>query len=73
MQKGQKMFYDFIMERVQEDSKDHAQTLLMDNFQKLDNNTFVMEDILKFHDEIVKDLKPEHVEEVLQVIKQFGR
>lgn len=47
--------------------------LLVDNFRKQAEGTFAKEDISQFVLEIVSLLKPENVEEVQSVMKQFAQ
>lgn len=73
MNQGQEKFLNFILERVQDDKVEEAKVLLVDNFRKQAEGTFAKEDISQFTLKIVSLLKPEKVEEVQSVMKQFGQ
>ncbi|MDP4153215.1 MAG: hypothetical protein Q8865_07260 [Bacillota bacterium] len=73
MNQGQEKFYEFILERVQEDKVEEAKELLMDNFKKQQKGNFTQEDVLKFIPKMISLLKPEKVEEVQAVMKQFAQ
>lgn len=73
MNQGQEKFLNFILERVQDDKVEEAKVLLVDNFRKQAEGTFAKEDISQFAFKIVSLLKPENVEEVQSVMKQFAQ
>lgn len=73
MNQGQEKFLGYILERVQEDKVEEARALLADNFIKQAEGTFTQEDVLKFIPKIISLLKPEKVEEVQAVMKQFAQ
>lgn len=73
MNQGQEKFLSFILERVQEDKVEEARALLADNFRKQAEGTFTKEDISQFAPKIVSLLKPEKVDEVQTVMKQFAQ
>ncbi|MBK1813532.1 hypothetical protein JHL18_23220 [Clostridium sp. YIM B02505] len=68
MNEGQERFLGYILERVQE-----AKALLADNFKKQAEGTFTAEDAQQFAIKIITFLKPEKVEEVQAVMKQFAQ
>ncbi len=71
MNQGQEKFYNFILERVQDDKVEEAKELLKDNFRKQAEGTFSKKDISQFASKIASLLKPEKIEEVQMVMKQF--
>ncbi|GFZ31869.1 hypothetical protein CSC2_23950 [Clostridium zeae] len=73
MNEGQERFLGYILERVQEDKVEEAKTLLAGNFQKQAEGTFTFEDAQQFGVKILTLLKPEKVEEVQAVMKQFSQ
>ena len=48
MNKGQEMFFNFIMQNVKEESKEKAKELLAESFGKQDDGTFNKEYIAAF-------------------------
>lgn len=72
MNQGQEKFYEFILERVQEDKVEEARLLLEENFKKQLEGNFTQEDALKFIPKMISYLKPEMVEEVQGIMKQFA-
>lgn len=73
MNEGQQKFLGFILDRVQEDKKEEAKTLLQENFKKQVAGTFNKEDAMGFMPKMMSLLKIEHVEEVKAVVMEFGR
>lgn len=73
MNEGQERFLGYILERVQEDKIEEAKTLLADNFKKQAEGTFTAEDVKQSAVKIIALLKPEKVEEVQAVMKQFAQ
>ncbi|WP_071392753.1 hypothetical protein [Bacillus tuaregi] len=69
---GQEMFLNYILERVQEGKEDEAKEILTENFKKLTEGTFSQEDIQVFLPKMISLLKPEKLEEVAGVVKQFA-
>jgi hypothetical protein len=72
MNQGQQQFLDYILERVKDDKSEEATTLLKDCFQKQDEGNFSQEDISRVVPKITDLIKPEKVEEVQGVMKQFA-
>ena len=70
--KGQEMFLSFILQRVKEDKVEEAKELLAENFKKQDEDTFTKEDIEQFIPKMMNLLKPDKIEEVKAVTKQFS-
>lgn len=71
MNKGQQQFFNFIMERVTEEGKSKAEALLKESFEKQANGTFNKEYIQAFIPEMLGLLKPEHFEEVKNIMLNY--
>jgi hypothetical protein len=72
MNPGQKMFYDFFMERTKEDSKEEAERLLKTGFAKQDEGTFdkaYLDEVMPKYFELIK---PEAVDELKDAMAQFA-
>ncbi|MEH7097389.1 hypothetical protein [Neobacillus vireti] len=69
---GQEKFLNFILQRVQEGKEDEAKEILTENFRKQSEGTFSQEDIQVFIPKMISLLKPEKLEEVQAVVKQFS-
>lgn len=72
MNLGQQKFKSFILERVKDGEKDKAEVLLSESFQKLDERNFDQEYLMSFIPRMKNLLKPEHIEEVEAIMKEFG-
>ncbi len=72
MNQGQEQFLNYILERVKEDKVEEAKLLLEGNFKKQAEGNFTHDDIEQFVPKIVALLKPEKVDEVQAVMKQFA-
>lgn len=72
MNQGQEKFLGFILERVKEDKIEEAKALLADNFKKQAEGNFTQDDIMQFIPKMITLLKPDKVEEVKAVMKQFA-
>jgi hypothetical protein len=72
MNQGQERFLGFILERVKVENREEAQELLVDNFKKQAEGNFSKDDIQQFIPKITALLKPDKVEEVLSVMKEFS-
>lgn len=72
MNDGQQKFLQYILACVQEDNEDAAKKLLDESFDKQRDGSFSHNDLSNFHSEIIKRLKPERKEEVMNVLHQFG-
>ena len=72
MNPGQEKFFNFILERVQEDKVDEAKALLKDNFEKQATGIFSSADIIAFAPKIISLLKADKVEEVKAIMTQFA-
>ena len=71
-QQGQEMFLNFILQRVQEGKEDEAKAILTENFRKQTEGTFSQQDIQEFIPKMISLLKPEKLDEVQAVVKQFS-
>ncbi|HWJ77587.1 MAG TPA: hypothetical protein VNR61_05890 [Niallia sp.] len=69
---GQEMFLNFILQRVKEDKVEEAKAVLEENFKKQDEGTFTKEDIEQFIPKMMNLLKPEKLDEVKAVAKNFS-
>lgn len=69
---GQEMFLNFILQRVQEGKENEARKILTENFRKQDEGIFTKEDIEQFIPKMEGILRPEKIEEVKAVAKQFS-
>ena len=69
---GQERFLQFILERVQEGKEETAREILTENFRKQDEGTFSQEDVQVFIPKMLNLLKPEKLEEVQAIVKQFS-
>lgn len=68
----QEMFSNFILQRVKEDKMEAAKALLAENFKKQDEGTFTKEDVEQFVPKMMEYLKPEKIEEIRTIAKQFS-
>ena len=73
MNQGQEKFLEFILERVQEDKVEEAKALLADNFKKQSEGNFTQDDIAQTIPKMLALLKPDKVEEVQGIMKQFAQ
>lgn len=72
MNQGQKMFYDFIMERVQADKKEAAQALLEESFARYAAGTFDKEYFQEVAPKILAVVRPEAAAEVQEAMEHFA-
>ena len=70
-QQGQEKFLNFILERVQEGKEAEAREILVENFKKQAEGTFTKEDVEQFIPKMMAILKPEKIEEIQAIAKQF--
>ena len=68
----QEMFSNFILQRVKEDKLEEAKALLAENFKKQDEGTFTKEDVEQFVPKMLEYLKPEKIEEIRTIAKNFS-
>jgi hypothetical protein len=68
---GQKKFFDFILERVQNEKEEEAKALLEESFSKQADGTFTAEYSQEIIPKYIAILKPEYVEEVKNIMINF--
>lgn len=73
MNQGQEQFLNYILERAKEDKVEEAKALLSANFKKQAEGNFTQDEITQFIPKMINLLKPDKVEEVQAVIKQFSQ
>ena len=72
MNNKQEQFLNYILKRVQDGKIDEAQALINENFKKKEAGTFNRADIGEFIPKIPMLIKPNHVDEVHNVIQEFA-
>lgn len=72
METGQQRFYDFIMERVDDENQKDAEALLRDSFSKQADGTFDNDYLNGFNPRLLALIKPESVEEVRKILMEFS-
>lgn len=72
MNEGQAQFYNFILERVQDNQKDAAKLLLETSFAKQAAGTFTRDDMVSVQQAFLKMLKPEAIGEVVAAMAHFA-
>ncbi|MDR3586864.1 MAG: hypothetical protein P4L59_16355 [Desulfosporosinus sp.] len=72
MNQEQELFLDFILERVKADRIEEAKVLLEYNFKKLAEGNFTQDDLEQVIPKMLDLLKPDKIEEVQTVMKQFA-
>lgn len=72
MNNKQEQFLNYILKRVQDGKVDEAQALINENFKKQEAGTFTRADIGEFIPKITMLIKPNHVDEVHNVIQEFA-
>ena len=73
MNQGQEQFYNFILERVQEGKQDDAKSLLSESFAKQADGSFNTEYMENFIPRMMAILKPECIEEVQNIMREFSQ
>lgn len=68
MNQGQEMFYNFIIQNVEDENRDRAKELLEESFKKQDDGTFNQEYMVSFIPRMMKLIKPESVEQVKNIM-----
>lgn len=71
MNKGQEMFYNFIMQHVEEKNHDKAKELLSESFGKQTDGTFNEEYLAAFIPRMLELIKPESMEQVKNIMMNF--
>jgi hypothetical protein len=69
---GQEMFLNFILQRVQEGKENEAKEILIENFKKQNEGTFSQDDIQEFVPKMISLIKPDKLDEIKAVVKQFS-
>ncbi len=72
MQSGQNQFFNFILERTKSGREQEIISALQESFALQNSNNFTKEKMEEVSNKILDCLKPEHVEEVSNIMKQFG-
>lgn len=73
MNEGQERFYQFMLERVQEDRQEEVKEMLAESFAKQADGTFDAAYMTAFVPKIMAMVKPEDVEEVQNVMQGFAK
>ncbi|WP_066894678.1 hypothetical protein [Clostridium nigeriense] len=68
MNKGQEMFFNFIMQNVEEENQEKAKELLAESFGKQDDGTFNKEYMMTFIPRMLELVKPESIEKVKNIM-----
>ena len=69
---GQKLFYNFFIERVQDDKKEVAKVLLEVSFKRQAEGTFNLTYFQEIMPKFISIIKPEAVEEVKEAMENFA-
>lgn len=72
MNQGQEMFYNFFIERVEDNKKEEAKLLLEDSFAKQAAETFDMAYFQEIMPRFFAIVRPEAVEEVKEAMHHFA-
>ncbi len=72
MNQGQELFYNFFIERVKDDNKEEAKSLLEDSFEKQAEGTFDRTYFQEIMPKFFAIVKPEAVEEVKKAMDHFA-
>lgn len=72
MNPGQKMFYDFFIERTKDDRKEDAKVLLETGFAKQDAGTFSKEYFEEIMPKYFELIKPEATDELKEAMASFA-
>lgn len=72
MNPGQKQFYDFFIERTQEDKKEEAKTLLLDGFARQEAGTFDKAYFEAAVPQYFALIKPEATDELKEAMGHFA-
>ncbi len=71
MNEGQERFAGFILERVQAEYTELAKELLQEGFDKQAKNAFNGEYVQEYMAKMQSYLKPQYLEEVMQIMQNF--
>ena len=72
MNNKQEQFLNYILKRVQDGKVDAAQALINEHFKKQEAGIFTRADIRAFTTNTTMLIKPNHVDEVHNVIQEFA-
>lgn len=72
MNEGQNQFFQYIMDCAKEGKEEDVKGLLAESFAKQADGSFSMDYLNLFHEKITTMLKEEKVEEVMNIMNQFG-
>lgn len=72
MNQGQEMFYNFFMERVKDDKKEEAKSLLEESFARQAAGIFDMAFFQEIMPKFIAIVKPEALEEVKEAMNHFA-
>ncbi len=72
MNQGQEMFYNFFIERVMDDKKEEAKSMLEESFARQAAGTFDMAYFQEIMPKFFAIIKPEAVSEVQEAMNSFS-
>ena len=72
MNPGQKMFYDFILDRVAIKDHDKAKSYLTESFERQANGSFDKAFLTLIQTKLLAIVKPEFLDEVKQAMNHFA-
>lgn len=72
MNQGQKMFYDFYMNLVEEGNEKEAEEVLKECFQKQEEGTFHREYLESIQSKMYELIRPEGLEQLKKAMEQFA-
>ncbi len=72
MDHKQEQFLNYILKRVQDGKVDEAKALIEECFKKQANQTFTRTDLGEFIPKMTMLIKPNHVDEVHDVLQEFA-
>ena len=71
MKEEQKRFYEFMLERVMDESREEAKALLLESFIRQDQGTFTKEYQNEIIPKLMSFLKSDYVEEVKRIMTNY--
>ncbi len=72
MDQGQERFMGFILDIIKDDNVEEAKAMLAENFKQQAEGKFTKDDIAQSIPKIIALLKPDKIEEVQAVMRQFS-
>lgn len=72
MQEGQVKFFEYMIDKMQEEKKEDGVLLLKESFEKQEKGTFTAEYLNEFNVKLLAFIKPEFKGEVKSILDQFG-